>query len=152
MTEDVFAAERAALQTKLDEFAEAIVATYGVAPSYHEMQKLLGDRRFVPYPVMQVFNDDPLQPNEFGLMLNLRDGDPSEGFLLYLHPALRERHEDLPFAIAYQLVVAYGPHLVTHHEAERFGARLMGMDEEAFYQRICTIADSLPPAAEGERV
>ena len=129
---------------KLDAIAEKIIEKYGAAPNYEQILKLIEDRDHIPCRIILSYNDDPLQPGEFGFMLALKDGDPSEGFMLYIHPALRGREEEVVPLIAYQLVVIYAPNEVNHSHAERFGAKLMGMDEQTYYDKVCAIADSIP--------
>ena len=134
------------VQQKIDAAAQAVVEKYGTAPSYDAMLRAIEDRDIIPCRIILSYNDEPLQPGEFGFMMNLKDGDPSEGFLLYLHPALRDGGDDVVALIAYQLVVAFGPNEVIHSDAERFGATIMGMDEQAYYEKVCELADAIPSA------
>lgn len=144
-------AELERFHTFLDQAADRIVAAYGVAPTYADFLKILDDRQLVPYRVHFVFSDENLQPGEFGFMLAMNGTDPREGFVLYMHPCFRDRTDEIGPLIAYQLVVAFavgpnGPLPVSRIEAERFGARLMGLDEAAFYQQVCDLADSMSKA------
>jgi hypothetical protein len=42
--------------------------------------------------------------------------------------------------------VNYGE-IVSHEEAELFGATLLGMDVEEYYRALCDLADGVPPSA-----
>lgn len=137
----------ATVQERLHTAAQAWVQTYGTGPNYDTLLKILEDRSVVPYRVILSYNGDPLQPGEFGFMMNLKEGEPDEGFLLYMHPHLRDLGDDLVPLIAYQLVVMFGANDVTHSDAERFGATIMGMDEQAYYEKVCELADSIPKPA-----
>ncbi len=104
---------------------------------------LLTDSRFVRYPVAIKFNADYLQQGEFAYM-DPNGGHPEEGFTLYIHPFFEQQLDALPLLIAYHLVcVNYGD-IATSAEAEIFGATLLGMETETYYQKLCQLADSIP--------
>ncbi len=123
--------------------AETAAARYGPTIDCVAIRRLLEDRQIVRYPVEIAFDAAPLEPGEFAYAQPVGDA-PKAGYRLCIHPALEARHDALPLLIAYHLpVVNYGD-IVNDELALRFGARLLGMDEQAYYERLCELADSLP--------
>ncbi len=124
---------------------------YGGRIDYATILRMLGDEQVVRYPVELRFEAEPLEPGEFAYAEPLGT-HPAQGFVLYVHPRFRDREELLPLLIAYHLVrVNYGQ-VATHEEAELFGATLLGLDRDAYYQKLCDAADEIwgrPAACEG---
>lgn len=107
-----------------------------------EMLRLLEDRSVVRYPVGVRFDAEPLQPGEIAALEALGDR-PSDGFCLFIHPLLGSDDELFPLLVAYYIPsVNYGE-IVSHVEAELFGATLLGLEVDAYYQILCSAADSL---------
>jgi hypothetical protein len=129
--------------------AAAIRAAYPDWPrrSQRGLLDLLDDRRFVPYPVYFAFDAEPLQPGEFGYAARLA-AEPSEGYVLYLHPRFRGRDGDVALLLAYQLVIPIWDAAAGAADAELFGALLTDVGVDDYYQRICALADELAPPAE----
>ncbi len=115
---------------------------YGGRIDYATIRRMLGDEQVVRYPVDLRFDADPLEPGEFAYVEPLGT-HPAQGFVLYVHPRFRDREELLPLLIAYHLVrVNYGQ-VATHEEAELFGSTLLGLDRDAYYQKLCDAADEI---------
>jgi hypothetical protein len=108
--------------------------------------KMLDDPNIVRYPVSIRFDDGPLQPGEFAMPIALGD-HPSKGFCLCIHPYFEQQPEAWPLLIAYHIpTINYGE-IVSHEDAEHFGATLVGLDTDSYYQAICELADSIPRAS-----
>jgi hypothetical protein len=106
--------------------------------------RLLDDRAVVRYPIGVRFDAEPLEPGEFAWPKPLGD-HPSAGYCLFVHPCFENRPETWPLLIAYHIPsVNYGD-IVSHEEAEAFGAALLGMDVDDYYRRLCALADAMPP-------
>ncbi len=104
---------------------------------------LLEDRRFVRYPLRLFFAGEPLLEGEFAFIQAVESGNPASGFVLTVHPAFEGNDAVLPMLVAYHLVcVNYGD-IAGSDAAEAFGATLMGMETEDYYQQLCQITDSL---------
>ncbi len=132
---------RIALRDHVEEKAREARRKYGSA-GWPQLQAMLDDRAVVRYPTEIRFDAGPLQAGEFAHAAMLGN-HPGDGYCLYVHPSFEGRSEDLPLLVAYHLVcVNYGD-IVTAEEAELFGAALLGMDVEAYYQRLCQLADEL---------
>ncbi|HHI80015.1 MAG TPA: hypothetical protein ENK02_08535 [Planctomycetes bacterium] len=110
------------------------------------LSALLKDPSVVRFPTILRFDAEPLEPGEFAFPSPLGE-KPGDGYCLFVHPFFQDRPEALPFLVSYQLVrINYGE-VATHEDAEAFGAALLGLDQEEYYQEICRLADEL--AAQG---
>lgn len=110
---------------------------------FAKLVALLDDRRVVRYPTEIRFGAEALQPGEFAVALP-KGADPRDGFVIHVHPRFEHRPDDLPSLVAYHLAsVNYGE-IATCEEAEAFGAALLGVEREAYYARLCALADELP--------
>lgn len=115
---------------------------YGPGVDAAAVLRLLDDREFVRYPVGVRFATDGLQKGEIAHAEPLGD-HPKQGFCLFVHPGLESRREDWAAVIAYHIPpVNYGD-IAEPEDCEAFGAALLGVDVESYYQRLCEIADSL---------
>ncbi len=107
------------------------------------LDALLEDRRFVRYPVQVVFDESPLQDGEFAFLQAEKTGSPADGFVLFVHPRFEGNDAILPMLVAYHLVCVNYGEIAGPEAAEAFGAALMGMEVEDYYQELCQFADSL---------
>lgn len=132
---------RSALRDHAIERAKLARAKHGpMSPS--TIMRLLDDRDVVRYPTGVRFDASGLEAGEFAFAQPLGE-HPREGFCLWVHPALQQRPEDLPLAIAYHIpAINYGD-VAQPDDCEAFGAALLGLEIEAYYRRLCSIADSL---------
>jgi len=107
------------------------------------MQALLADRDVVRFPVEVVFDEAPLHEGEFA-WADLAGKTPAEGYRLAIHPFFEGHASAIPLLIAYHIpAINYGP-IVSSDDAEAFGAELLGLDVEAYYQRLCNLTDAIP--------
>ncbi len=108
-----------------------------------QITRLLDDRSVVRYPVGIRFDEEPLEPGEFAWAMPLGD-TPAEGFCLFIHPHFEDHVEAWPLLIAYHIPsINYGE-IVSHEDAELFGATLLGLEPDAYYQALCELVDSIP--------
>lgn len=106
-----------------------------------EMLRLLEDRSVVRYPLGVRFDAEPLRPGEFACLQALGP-NPRDGFALFIHPMFEGMDDLVPLLIAYFIPsVNYGE-VVSHTEAELFGASLLGLDVQEYYRILCSAADS----------
>ncbi len=115
---------------------------YGPDVDWAAMQRMLTDERYVRFPVEVVFDGEPLGPGELAFTEQVAD-DPAQGYRLVVHPRYENRDKLLPLIVAYQLVVVNYGEIATHEEAELFGATLLGLEVEDYYQTLCLAADAL---------
>ncbi len=137
-----------ALKDHLGDKAMNARLSHGMYIDAETIIKMLDDATFVRYPVSIRFDDEPLEPGEFAMPIALGD-HPSAGFCLCIDPYFEQQPEAWPLLIAYHIpTINYGE-IVAHEEAEHFGATLLGLDTETYYQALCELADSIPGAPGG---
>jgi hypothetical protein len=137
---------RRSLRDHLIERAQNARLRHGLLIDADTILKILDSRDVVRYPVGVRFDAEPLQTGEFACLQALGE-HPSQGFCLFIHPCYQETREVLPLIVAYYIPsVNYGE-IVSHEEAELFGATLLGMDVEEYYRALCDLADGVPPSA-----
>lgn len=132
----------AALQGHVVRKAQLGRQRYGPRPTLEDMRRLLEDRDIVRHPTQLVFDSSRLKPGEFGHAEMVGEG-ASRSYQLLVHEHFKGRAKDLPLLIAYHVPSVNYSDLVTHEEAELFGATLLGMDLEAYYGEICRLAHEL---------
>ena len=119
-----------------------IHAQYGPHFGWPQLQRLLADRACVRYPCEIVFDATPLQPGELAHPVP-KGARPEDGFVLHVQPQFAAQPAALPLIALYQLVaVNYGP-FASAEDAETFGAAVLGMDRDCYYQAICRLADEI---------
>ncbi|MCB9848249.1 MAG: hypothetical protein H6814_07520 [Phycisphaeraceae bacterium] len=107
------------------------------------IMSLLDDRSLVRYPVGVRFDDLPLEPGEFAWPMPLGDR-PADGYCLFINPWFRNQPDAWPLLIAYHIPsVNYGD-IVAPEDAEAFGAALLGIDTDTYYNALCELVDSIP--------
>jgi len=103
---------------------------------------LLNDREVVRYPAGLRFDAGLLQPCEFGWAMALGE-HPREGFCIVVHPAFELRPETWATILAYYIPpINYGD-IATPEDCEAFGAALLGIEAEQYYDTLCALADSV---------
>jgi len=116
---------------------------HGLYIDAEQIMRILDDRTVVRYPVGVRFDSEPLQPGEFAWPMPLGD-DPSKGYCLFIHPWFEAQSDAWPILIAYHIPsINYGE-IASHVESELFGATLLGLDTETYYQALCELTDSIP--------
>ena len=115
---------------------------YGPDIDLQAIAAMLEDPTVVRYPTTLVYDSRKLINDEFAFVEALGD-HPVSGFRINLHQKFSTRSDLVPLLVAYHLVVVNYGEIATHEEAEVFGATLLGLDREDYYQRLCRIADEL---------
>ena len=115
---------------------------YGPHIGWHELTQILNDRSCVRYPCEIVFDAGPLQPGE--LAYPMAKGErPDAGFTLYMHPLMMMRLEKVPHVVLYQLVLVNYGEFASADDAETFGANVLDLPRDAYYQTLCELADAI---------
>ncbi|MCA9293449.1 MAG: hypothetical protein KDA20_06525 [Phycisphaerales bacterium] len=105
--------------------------------------RLLEDRSIVRYPVGVRFDATQIETGEFAWAMPLGER-PEAGFCLFIHPHFEDQPEIWPLLIAYHIpAINYGE-IVSHDEAELYGATLLGLETDTYYQALCELVDSIP--------
>ncbi|MCK4872759.1 MAG: hypothetical protein KAS72_08555 [Phycisphaerales bacterium] len=132
-----------ALREHVREKAATARIKYGLYIDADAILKMLDDRDVVRYPVGVRFDADPLEPGEFAHAQPLGE-HPRDGFCLFVHPYFENHREIWPLLVAYHIVAINYGEIATADEAELYGATLLGIDVDAYYQALCELADSIP--------
>jgi hypothetical protein len=124
--------------------AQAVVAHQKHGPlTAGKLDVLLHDPECLRHPVRLVF--------EFGEMAMHQFAQPDidwrntelDGRVLYVRPLLRERPDLLPLAVAYMIPLINCGDIITDEYCLTYGATLLGIMEEEYYERLCALADFL---------
>jgi hypothetical protein len=109
--------------------------------SLAKLEILLTDPECVRYPTRTVFGVGDMAMHQFA-QPGVDDRNlERNGRVLYLRPALRDRPELIVPAVAYMIpVINYGD-LIRDEHCLLYGAALLGLMEEEFYDHICAVAD-----------
>ncbi|MEW8508506.1 MAG: hypothetical protein AB2598_17565 [Candidatus Thiodiazotropha sp.] len=123
------------------EKAKEIRHRYGTDIDYQVVLNMLDDRKSVRYPVQVRFATTGIEPGMFANTQPVSD-NPEDGYTISLHSYFEHRHHDLPALILYQLVLVNYGDLATANDAEIFGATVLGMDRDAYYEHITSLVDA----------
>jgi hypothetical protein len=118
---------------------------HGPAIDAAAILRILDDREIVRYPAGIRYDAADLHPGEFAHAMQLSD-HPRQGFCLFIHPAFETRRDLLPLIIAYHIPAMNYGDIAEPEDCEAFGAALLGLDVEDYYQRLCSLADSIGPS------
>lgn len=117
-----------------------IHAKYGPRIGWRELQLILADRECTRYPCELVFNDLPLRDGEFAHPVP-KSADPEDGFVMHVHPFFGTEPGHVPALVLYQLVLVNYGDFASPTDAEVFGAAVLGVSPEDYYQKLCELAD-----------
>jgi len=134
---------RAAFSEHLKARAAAARLRYGPHVDADAILRMLRDREVLRYPTTIEFDAAPLHAHEFACPQPL-GFHPSDGFCLFVHPHFKRQPENLPLLVAYHIPsINYGGIVEAEH-AELYGATLLGLEVETYYQALCELADGIP--------
>jgi hypothetical protein len=128
-----------------------IRAKFGPDIGWAQLQRILADRECVRYPCELVFDAGPLQPDECAYP-EPKGAQPEDGYRLCVHPYFSVDPARVPLLALYQIVVINYGAFASHEDAEAFGAAVLGITTEEYYETLCAMADeiSIDHLAEGE--
>lgn len=133
---------RIALREHAIDKAYAARTRHGPTIDQAAILRILDDRALVRFPVRVLFDAKDLNPGEFAHARTVST-HPRDGFILNVHPSLEGRDDALPAAIAYHIPpINYGD-IADADDCLAFGAALLGLSVDAYYARLCELADSL---------
>jgi hypothetical protein len=131
---------RKSLAGHLADRGAAIHAKYGPRVGWNELQRLLQDKECCRYPVELAFSDEGLEDGEFAHPFAKTD-DPNDGYVMRVHPFFATEPAVVPALVLYQLVLVNYGDFASPEDAETFGAAVLGIDREAYYEQLCELAD-----------
>lgn len=124
--------------------AQAIVAHQKHGPlTANKLDALLHDPDCLRHPVRLVFEFGEMAMHQFAQPdIDWRNTE-QDGRVLYVRPLLQSRPDLLPLAVAYMIpLINYGD-IITDQHCVAYGATLLGMMEEEYYQKLCALCDFL---------
>jgi len=131
-----------AVTVHAEEKAVEIRDKYGPDIDYPVLLQILGDRKSIRNPVEIRFSSTAIEPGLFAVTESFSE-NPADGYSITLHESFRNRPEVLPALILYQAVIINYGDLATAIDAEVFGAGVLGMERDAYYDLIVDLTDSI---------
>ena len=120
---------------------------YGPIIGWAQLQLILQDRDIVRYPCDLAFEAEPLEPGECAYA-HPKGERPEEGFTIYIHPYFLTDPSRVPALALYQLVVVNYGTFASPADAEAFGASVLGLPVDSYYESLCSMADEILPPEE----
>ena len=128
---------RQVLRDHITMIAKRSVEKHGHATTMEVLEKVLADRDVIRRATAWCFDNDMLEAGEFAMAIAKGDS-----YVIAVHDLFKDEPEALPILIAYHLAtVNYGEHVTEAGEAELFGASLLGMVVDAYYEKVCALVD-----------
>lgn len=104
--------------------------------------RVLDDREIVRYPAGIRFDAVPLRAGEFAWAAPMGE-HPREGYCIFVHPRFERQRDLWPLILAYYLpTINYGD-IASSDDCELFGATLLGLDIDDYYNQLCGLSDDL---------
>ena len=119
-----------------------IRAKYGPHIGWRELRQILDDRIHVRYPCEIVFDAGPLEPGEFAHPV-AKGERPEDGFTMHVHPFFMTQLAQVPYLVLYQLVLVNYGEFASADDAETFGAAVLGISRDEYYQALCELAEQV---------
>lgn len=104
---------------------------------------ILSDDEFIRFPTRVEFNTSRVDEGLFAVADPIEDS-PQRGYIIYVHEFFKDKTEFLPALVLYHLVTVNYGDFASHEDAEIFGATVLGMDKEDYYQLLCNLTDMIP--------
>ncbi len=122
--------------------AQAVVAHQKHGPlTADKLEAFLHDPDCLRHPVRLAFEFGEMAMHQFAQPDTDWRNSAQDGRVLYLRPRLRERPDLLPLAVAYMIpLINYGG-IISDDHCLRYGAVLLGLMEEEYYQQLCALSD-----------
>jgi len=106
------------------------------------LEALLQDRRFVRHPTRIVYERGEMAAHQFAHAAP--DWREEGGWIIHLLPALRTMPGLAPHAAAYMIpVINYGEDVVDDEHCLAYGAALLAVGVEEYYDLLCRLADEV---------
>lgn len=111
----------------------------GLCPT--NLETFLNDRDCVRYPTRLVLEFGEMSPHQFAQPDRDYRSNHPEARVIYLRPILGRRPDLIALAVSYMIpVINYGG-IITDEHCLEYGAKLLGLNTEDYYNCICELAD-----------
>lgn len=134
---------RKALSDHAYEKALFIREKYGSVIDKLILEQILQDKDCVRFPARIEYNSQMIESGLFGTAKPVSD-NPADGYNIYIHEYFSDKVGDLSALVLYHVVsINYGE-FATRAEAELFGATVLGIETEYYYNLLCRLVDQIP--------
>lgn len=130
------------LAAELSAKASEIRHKYGPQIGWEELQRVLADREFAPFPCEIRFDAEPLLPGEFGHPVQ-KGASRDDGYIIYIHPFYSTQLARVPYLVLHQLVLINYGESATADDAETFGSVALGLSKEDYYHALCELSGQI---------
>ncbi len=108
-----------------------------------KLDALLHDPECVRHPTRLVFEFGEMARHQFAQPdIDCREPE-RDGRMLYLRPLLRDQPELIVQAVAYMIPLLNYGDIITDDHCRLYGATLLGLMEDQYYDQICALADAV---------
>jgi len=121
---------------------EEIRDKYGPRIGWSQLQQILQDRACVRYPCEIDFGAQSLSEGEIAYPAP-KGSQPEDGYTIHVHPFFALQPEKVVYLVLYQLVVVNYGEFASSDDAETFGAAILGISKDEYYQSVCALADQI---------
>ncbi len=149
--------QRETMNLHLRQKAQEIIEKFGANITFDVLQEILQDRKFVRYPVNIIYDSARIEAGlfiatEMTLANPNRQPDEDDEYIkqadrhydFIVHEHFEGQPEKLTPLILYHLpTVNYGD-IATYEDAEVFGAALLQIEQDDYYQLVCDLVDGIP--------
>lgn len=106
------------------------------------LETILSDTECVRHPTRLVLEFGEMAMHQFAHPdIDVRD-DSGLSRVIYMRPILGKRPDLIALAVSYMIpVINYGNKMIGDEHCQVYGAALMGMTEDEYYEAICSLAD-----------
>ena len=133
---------RSALRTHLTTAAQTAQRQLEGLEGAAMIEAMLQDRACVRYQTELVFDDAQLLPGTLGRVVPIQTDGGQRQFQLHLAARFATQPQAWPALVAYYIpTINYG-RMPTADDSLSYGAALLGVDEDAYYQRLCALMDA----------
>ena len=133
---------RQSLNGHVEAKGREIQQQYGPEITSETLRQILSDSNFVRYPCEIRFDLAPLQEEEIAFAAP-KGESPEEGYTIFVHPFFSTDPHAVVAIALYQLVVVNYGDFASSDDAETFGSAVLGLSKEAYYSRLCELADQI---------
>jgi hypothetical protein len=133
---------RQSMNTHVATRGAEIRAKYGPQIGWEQLQQILQDRTCVRYPCEIVFDDAGLEAGELAHP-QAKGERPEDGFIMSVRRVFQDNLDAAVAIILYQLVLVNYGAFASPDDAETFGASILGIASEEYYQCLCRMADQI---------
>lgn len=130
------------LTAELSSKASEIRCRYGSDMGWEQIQQVLLDPQITPLPCQISFDSRPLLPGEFAHATPNGESE-GPGFVIYLHPQYATQLGRVSYLVLHQWVMACYAGRATVEDAEAFGALVLGLSKEAYFEALCELSGQI---------